>query len=293
MEENLRAGYVNLALFWSKVEKTNACWLWTGCQRVMPNGARYGYISIRVDSVRGLAHRNEPAHRVSFELAKGPIPDGLSVLHSCDNGLCVNPAHLRAGTEADNAADRLARNRQPHAITEEQVAQMRTRYASDITATVGQLAKQYGVYTTTASRIIQGLARRSSPGPITPLRPADVGSRHRLAKLTEAQVVEIRHRYDAGATLRTLAEEFGVNRSGIGKIVRGAMWKHVPVICQRVEPAKLALSDSTIKRIRARCAAGATQADLMRAFNRDRATISMLVRGLTHPTPPPTPPRVC
>lgn len=51
------------------------------------------------------------AHRVSFEAHNGPIPHGLHVLHSCDNRKCINPLHLRAGTNLDNIKDRLERGR--------------------------------------------------------------------------------------------------------------------------------------------------------------------------------------
>lgn len=70
------------------------CWEWIG-------GPRSGY---------GL-YRSRRAHRVAYELANGPILGGLHVLHSCDNRRCVNPAHLRLGTNEENMADMYARGR--------------------------------------------------------------------------------------------------------------------------------------------------------------------------------------
>lgn len=75
--------------FWSRVEKTDGCWLWAG----YPTG---GYGRIRVDG------RRMAAHRFAYELLVGPIPDGLVIDHLCRNPLCVNPAHLEATTQQIN-----------------------------------------------------------------------------------------------------------------------------------------------------------------------------------------------
>lgn len=78
----------------------------TGCYEwqagINPNG--YG--------IRQTGGKNKTAHRVAWELANGPIPIGLQVLHRCDVRHCVNPAHLFLGTNADNVRDKVAKNRQ-------------------------------------------------------------------------------------------------------------------------------------------------------------------------------------
>lgn len=91
--------------FWSMVEKTDGCWLWTGAL----NDAGYGMISDRAGTVSGSTAKR--AHRMSYELHKGPIPDGLHLLHSCDVRKCVNPDHLSVGTNQDNIADRVSKGR--------------------------------------------------------------------------------------------------------------------------------------------------------------------------------------
>ena len=93
------------------------------------------------------------AHKFAFEQANGPIPTGMSVLHTCDVPSCVNPQHLYLGTYKDNARDRESRNRGNHAfgerhgrskLTKEQVLQIRDLH-DNRQMSCWSLGKQFGV----------------------------------------------------------------------------------------------------------------------------------------------------
>lgn len=83
--------------FWENftVSGIDECWIWRGWKDV------HGYGKIYVLEQK----KDVGAHRVAWELAKGPIPDGLFVLHKCDNPPCMNPEHLFLGTHGDNMRD--------------------------------------------------------------------------------------------------------------------------------------------------------------------------------------------
>lgn len=142
--------------FWPKVKRAGPgeCWLWTA------STDKHGYG--QMSSSRGRAPWK--SHRVSYELHKGRIPSGLVVRHRCDNPLCVNPAHLEIGTQADNAADMVRRGRlnpkvlanlnHRRALSPEQVAVAKRRNAGG--ESKASIARDFGVDRTTVSLYING-----------------------------------------------------------------------------------------------------------------------------------------
>lgn len=94
--------------FWSKVLKTETCWLWQA--GLNSNGyGRFQYFN-RTHR-RGSRGRDLYAHRVSWMLTHGELPDTMKVLHRCDTPACVRPDHLFLGTQADNVADCISKSR--------------------------------------------------------------------------------------------------------------------------------------------------------------------------------------
>jgi hypothetical protein len=149
--------------FWAKVERRGAeeCWPWTAYRY----GDGYGQIR-----EAGAGSRLLAAHRVAYELAHGPIQEGMFVLHSCDNPPCVNPAHLRVGTAADNAQDAVKRDRVAYGRR-----QSRVRWTwHDVVAmrlicglgccTLQEIADAFGCSQPVISMITRGVIWRREPG---------------------------------------------------------------------------------------------------------------------------------
>jgi hypothetical protein len=154
--------------FWAKVDRTGDCWVW------LAGKGRGGYGRL---SRAGLSPQYRLAHRHSWELAYGPIPDGLHVCHRCDNPPCVNPAHLFLGTDKDNLDDMRSKGRgtQPpvHAglaqwlatVPDADVRAARESYAAGAENS-REIGERLGVKESTVRKWIAGRARRDAGGPM-------------------------------------------------------------------------------------------------------------------------------
>ncbi len=144
--------------FWSAIGNADGCWLWT---HLSTNG--YGYGQIWSNGYNRLLL----AHRVSWELHHGPIPEGMSVLHHCDVPRCVNPAHLFLGHQIDNMND-MRRKKRGHdgyrvkpdngvknvnaKLTDADIPVIRSRRANG--ESLGRIAKDYRVWKQTIHQVV-------------------------------------------------------------------------------------------------------------------------------------------
>lgn len=144
--------------FWPKVQKGEGCWLWTGCRD------HHGYGQINRG---GHAGGHVKAHRLSFELANGPLPPGAHVLHRCDTPACVRPDHLFLGDHTTNMRDMWAKGRgrcdgggrrgsqnNNHRLTESQVAEILGRHRGGEPSR--KLGREFGVSKTLVLLISSG-----------------------------------------------------------------------------------------------------------------------------------------
>lgn len=140
--------------FWAKVKKSESCWLWTA-SATGGNGMQHGQFTL---PRCGSGQRHIYAHRLAWELAYGPIPDGLQICHKCDVPRCVRPEHLFLGTQDDNLKDaaRKGRFHRPRTRTLTQADRLAIYHMPARRGIGVELALRYGVTKTRISLIRAG-----------------------------------------------------------------------------------------------------------------------------------------
>lgn len=192
----------------------NGCWNWIGTK----NKAGYGHI----------VHNKKLslAHRVSYALNVGGIPDDLCVLHRCDNPACINPDHLFLGTHKDNVIDKVNKGRQEKGechsrtrLTDKDVVDIRN--TPDSNNIIHDLSKKYGVTIGTIYKIRKGEYRTHvKDGVITT-------GKNKNTKLSDEQVREIRNEPNYKYVNQVLASKYNVSEGHICSI-RGRLDRNTP-----------------------------------------------------------------
>ncbi len=173
--------------FWEKVDKScpNGCWEWTAKKK-------FGYGRFFVNG------KFRQAHRVSYEMIVGPIPDGLCACHKCDNPSCVRPEHIFLGTHAENMRDAVIKGRIPSGDR--------------------HILRRH------PERAARGDRSGARMHPERLPRGEDNG----YSRVTSSQVIAIRAAYaSGGVTQRELGERYGITQSNVSAILMRKTWRHV------------------------------------------------------------------
>jgi hypothetical protein len=154
----------------------DGCWPWNGAL------TSHGYGELHWQG------HTRAAHRLSFETAHGPIPDGAHILYRCDNPRCVNPAHLVAGSHLDNMRDMIAKGRAVHPRGERNG---KTRLTAEMALAIRQATGSYreiGARFGVSERAVRGIKRgrvwkhlpaadaAATVTPTFPIRPAEAAA---------------------------------------------------------------------------------------------------------------------
>lgn len=200
--------------FWEKVNKDgkNGCWEWLGGVAVAGGYGMFNEGNSKVIK----------AHRFSFRLAHGSLPETGMICHHCDNPICVNPEHLYAGNAATNAIDKSVRKRTKTAkLTEEQVVEAKNLFSSGVSFL--KISRKFSVTSKTVADAVTGYrwAHVISGFDAEKLRlRIEKRTWNCIAsKFSPAVIDEIKSKQDMGTF--ALSKQYKTNQDCIYKILQG------------------------------------------------------------------------
>lgn len=232
--------------FWSRVEKTDSCWLWLGARY---GGNRHGVLSVNGSTIG--------AHRYSWELERGSIPEKMQVFHTCNNLHCVNPSHLFLGIKNSNQTGLKRKKKRAEDRFFSRVYKF-SETKGGCWIWNGGLIKSYGAFwydgktirathyswelchgrkvpegfsmchtcdtpmCVNPDHLFLGTNKENTQDKVEKNRQAK-GEKHGLSKLTQEQVNEIRL-LPTSTTHTDIAKQYGVSRTCISGIRRGLAW---------------------------------------------------------------------
>lgn len=197
------------------------CWEWTGGR------SRYGYGAMKQRAFSGMPNQAK-AHRISFELFNGPIPEGMFVCHKCDNPGCVNPDHLFAGSAADNVHDCASKGRRADPLKVKSNAKLTRVDVESILSKMiagrcdSDLADEYGMTQASIFKIRRGDGWPDVPRPsVIPKTNGKVGRPHLGRRKLGADDVKLAiDLHASGESCDSISKRIGVCRRTISNIVK-------------------------------------------------------------------------
>ena len=216
----------DLKRFWRYVivGEDNDCWNWTG--NVDRGG--YGVISIKLTKAT-----SRKAHRIMYSICNGEIPEGLVIMHICDNPSCCNPKHLRLGTQADNVQDCVDKHRRSpqdgdnnnrSVLNSIQVLEIKKLYESGLYS-AQSLSDKFKVSLTAITYILKGKSWKETTGGVV----IPENRKNRLKnKLTEIQVLEIKKMIETtDLNYKEIGNLYNITGSEVSLIALNKIWKDV------------------------------------------------------------------
>ena len=204
------------------------CWEWNAC-------ISGGYGRFRSKNLPALAHR------LSYIMTYGDIPEDLQVLHKCDNPSCVNPTHLFLGDNSDNVKDKVSKNRQYQGsnvhfskLNEDDVKNILIGIYEGTYTNSSQIESKFDISDSIVGQLILGKIWKSTIREVeiylnTPIKDIHDMIKVSKPKLTEKLVRKIRLLLKQGHKPVSIAKQIGCSKHTIYNIIKGKTWSHIVI----------------------------------------------------------------